>query len=132
MDLLGAQRARAYLAAVERRDTEAILGFFDDDVVLHVAGDHPWAGSYEGPAGILRWFQALLERTEGSLTVEEDRVLASDTHAAVFARVRGRRGDLSFDVMLLQSLRTGESGRWDKYFAMVDDQAAVDAFMVAP
>lgn len=132
MEHAGTTRARDYLATYAAGDTAALRDFFADDVVWHVGGKHALSGDYRGREALFDYFDKVRELTGGTLTVEEEHVLASDQHTAMFTRVRGAREGRQLDVSMAQTFRTGPDGRWTEYFAMADDQAAVDAFWGAP
>ena len=128
MEHAGTLRARDYLASFAQGDTEAMKEFFADDVVWHVGGRHRLSGDYRGREALFAYFDEVRELTAGSLTVEEEHVLSSDQHTAMFTRVRGSLDGRSLDVSMAQTFKVGPDGRWTEYFAMADDQKAVDAF----
>jgi hypothetical protein len=45
--------------------------------------------------------------------------------------VRGRRGDRSLDIEMAEVVEVGPDGRWTEFYAMPDDQSAVDEFWSA-
>ena len=121
-------RARESLDLLATGDFEALRNFYTDDVVWHVAGNHPLSGDYHGKDDLIRYFERVRSLTDGGLTIEPESILASDQHVAMFTRVRAQRVGRSMDVVLAQVLRLAADGRWSEYWALADDQAAVDQF----
>ena len=66
--------------------------------------------------------------TGGTLVVEPEEILASDKHTVMFTRTTAEREGRRLDVALAQIFAVGEGGRWSEYWALADDQEAVDAF----
>ena len=83
-------RRREYLEAFNRGDLAAARDFFDDDVVWHVAGNHPLSGDYRGKDALFAYFDAV--NAQASLTLEATGILADDRYIATFLRVTGTRG----------------------------------------
>ena len=124
----GVARARQYFEAFNKGDAEALSDFFAEDVVWRVGGNHQFSGEYRGRKELFDYFDRVRQETAGSMSLEPESILASDDHTAVFARVRAQRGDKSMDVLLAQILENGPDGRWNEYWALADDQDAVNAF----
>lgn len=124
----GAERARQSLELVTQGDFERLRDFYSDDVVWHVAGDHPLSGDYRGKEELFEYFARVNSLTGGSLAVEPESILATDKHVTMFTRVKARRDDKSLDVVLAQVFHVGPDGRWNEYWALADDQEAVNAF----
>lgn len=102
--------------------------FFADDIVWHVGGNHRLSGDYRGKDELFEYFATVRELTEGTLRLEPRSILSSDRHTARFIRATASRQDRSFDVTLAQVFKVGEDGRWTEYWALADDQEALDAF----
>lgn len=128
MEASGTFKAREYLATYARGDQDALKEFFAEDVVWHVGGAHQLSGDYRGREALFDYFSRVRDLTGGSLRLEEDAVLTGREHTAMLTRVTGDLGGRHLDVLMAQTFRTGPDGRWTEYFAMPDDQAAVDAF----
>lgn len=62
-------------AAFNAGDVEALMSLFASDVVQHVPGDGPLAGTYKGPEAVLGYYGKLAELTGGSF-----RALPVDIH----------------------------------------------------
>jgi ketosteroid isomerase-like protein len=128
MDHPNLARARQAMEAFAAGDMEAYKQHFADDVVWHVSGHHPLSGTYRGKEALFEYFDRIGELTGGTLTVETQRILADEGHVGIFARVRAQRDGRNLDVKLAQALNVSPEGNWTEYWALSDDQEAVDAF----
>lgn len=124
----GVTRAREYLATYAARDMDSLREYFTDDVVWHVAGKHPLSGDYRGKDSLFDYFRRVDERTDGTITMEVEAILASDRHIAMFMHVHGEREGKRLDERMAEMFDVAPDGRWSAFWAMADDQAAVDAF----
>ena len=124
----GVLKARAYLDDYRKGDVDRLAEYFSDDVVWHVAGNHPLSGDYRGQGELIGYFKKVKDQTGGTISLDAESILASDRHTALFTRVRANRGEKSMNVLLAQVLKVGPDGRWNEYWALADDQATVDAF----
>ena len=123
-----AAKAREYLEAFGAGDLDRAAAHFDDDVVWRVGGFHPLAGVYRGRDAVLGYLRDASQRAGGSLALEPESILASDEHLAMFVRVRGERDGRTLDTNMAQIVKVGADGRWAEYWALSDDQNAIDAF----
>jgi ketosteroid isomerase-like protein len=128
VDHPNATQARQAMDAFAAGDLEAYKQFFDDDVVWHVSGHHPLSGTYKGKAALFEYFQKVNDMTGGTLGIDVQRILADDAHVGIFARVTAQRDGKSLDVEMAQALQVNPEGKWTEYWALSDDQEAVDAF----
>ena len=60
------QLVRRGYAAFNTGDVETLMGLFASDVVQHVPGDGPMAGTYKGPEAVLGYYGRLAEATDGT------------------------------------------------------------------
>jgi ketosteroid isomerase-like protein len=124
----GVQKAREYIDAFHNWDVDRMRDFYSDDIVWHVAGTHPLSGDYRGKDALFDYFTKVREMTGGSLRLEPESILASDRHTAFFTRITAERDGSSLDTLLAQVMRVGPDGRWTEYWAVSNDQDAVDRF----
>jgi hypothetical protein len=68
------------------------------------------------------------EHPNGALRSEPHNILADDSHGGVFTRVTADRDDRHLDVVLAQAYRINPDGKFTEYWALADDQDAVNAF----
>ena len=60
--------------------------------------------------------------------LEPSGILANDEHVALFLRVTGERNGKRLDIEMAEAMDVGADGLWTAFFAMADDQQAVDEF----
>lgn len=86
-----AETVRATYAALASDNHEALLSLLDPQVVLHVPGSHPLAGSHRGLAGFVGFLEKTRALTDGGETIEVLDVLGGERHAAAYCRVTATR-----------------------------------------
>ena len=123
-----ADRARTLLGAVSGGDIGALTKQLTDDVEWHVGGDHPLSGNYRGRDEVRAYHERVAALTGGTLRLEPTDVLASDRHLGIFVRARAQAGDRTLDARLVEAVRLADDGRWAEFWALADDQDAVDEF----
>ena len=119
---------REAISTFNRGDLGAYREYFTDDVVWHVGGSHPLSGDYRGRDAIFEYFARVQDLTSGGLQSEPQDILADDSHGGVFTRVTADRDDRHLDVVLAQAFRINPDGKFTEYWALADDQDAVNAF----
>jgi ketosteroid isomerase-like protein len=125
---LNVEWVRAGLEAFTRGDFETLKSYLHEDVVWHVGGNHPLSGDYHGREAVLEYCRKAQEWAGGTLHGEPIEILASGRHAGVFNHVTGEHEGKTLDVVLAQALKLDAKGRWIEYWALADEQDAVDAF----
>jgi uncharacterized protein len=124
----GVARARESIEAFNRGDMEALQEYYADDILWHVAGSHDLAGDYRSREALFDYFRKVREMTGGSMKLEPEAILASDTHAMVFMKVTGKRDGKSLDATLAEAFEVGPDGRFTEFWSLANDQDAVDEF----
>jgi ketosteroid isomerase-like protein len=82
--------------AQSRGDVEGFVGFYAEDVVVHIPGKSSFAGVYKGRDQFLELFGRFLERTP-EYTFEPHAYLADDEHGVILQRSHYKRGDETLD-----------------------------------
>ncbi len=121
-------RARESIELVQKGEFDKLRDYYTDDIVWHVGGNHPLSGDYQGKEELIGYFEQVRSQTGGTLTIEPESILAGDQHVGMFTRVTAQRDGRSFDALLAQVFRVAPDGRWCEYWALADDQDAVDRF----
>jgi ketosteroid isomerase-like protein len=121
-------RIRNALDIYNSGDHDAMKAFLADDIVWHVGGNHPMSGDYCGVDAVVDYFRDVRRATAGTLQVEAEEILANDRHASMFTHVTAHRDVRKLDVLLAEALTLDDHGRWSEYWALANDQEAVDAF----
>lgn len=119
---------RRALEVYNSGDDNAMRGFLADDILWHVGGNHEMSGDYIGIEAVVDYFRRVRRETAGTLQVEPAEILANDRHASIFMRVSAYRDVRWMDVLLAEALTLDPNGRWTEYWALANDQDAVDAF----
>jgi uncharacterized protein len=124
----GVARARQYLSTFQQGDFDSLEDFFTDDVLWHVGGNHGLSGDYRGKESLFGYFRKVNEITGGGIKLDPEAIMASDRHVAMFLRVTGARDGRQLDVSMAEMVKVHPDGRWSEFWAMADDQDAVDRF----
>lgn len=88
-----AQTLRAGYAAFAQGDPGPLLGMLADDIVWHVSGRSPLAGTYRGRPEVLDFFAKMAELYEGRLDLEVRDVFADDRRGVVLTLERATYAD---------------------------------------
>ena len=119
---------RRYSAALVAGDAAAALPFYAEDLVLHIPGTSPHAGTYRGQEAVLEYYTRVFRDTNGGLEVlGVDDHLASDRHTAALVRWRLHRNGQTLDIDRVVIYRIVD-GRIAEIWVRDWDQAAYDAF----
>lgn len=114
---------RRYSATLSAGQAADALPYYAADLVLHIAGRSPHAGTYRGQDAVLAYYTRLFRDTEGHFeNLGVDDVLASDTHAASLVRWRVERGGRTLDIdrVVIYRIQEGKIAEiwvrdWDQY-----------------
>ena len=121
-------RAESFVKAYQASDFDSVREFLAPDIVWHVAGNHQLSGDYRGIDAVLDYYGRAQELTGGSLRIESVEIMADDRFGGIIMRAQAKRDGQSMDVTLAEAFRVDESGRWTEFWALANDQAAVDEF----
>jgi uncharacterized protein len=121
-------RAESFIKAYQARDFDSLREFLAPDIVWRVAGNHRFSGEYRGVDAVIDYYRRSQEFTGGSLRIEPIEVMADDRFGGIIIRATAKRNGSSLDVTLAEAFRFDEKGRWTEFWALANDQAAVDAF----
>jgi ketosteroid isomerase-like protein len=114
---------RRYSAALTAGKAAETLPFFAEDLVLHIPGRSPHAGTFRGQDAVLAYYTRVFRDTDGHFEpLGVDDILASDTHAASLVRWRVERHGRTIEIDRVVIYRI-EDGRiaeiwvrdWDQY-----------------
>ncbi|MBV8512410.1 MAG: nuclear transport factor 2 family protein [Xanthobacteraceae bacterium] len=81
---------RAY-DAFGRGDIPTVLGLLDKEIRWHVPGQSPLSGDYFGHDQVLGFFQKCMDLSEGTLRIELNDIVASDTTVFVLCTLSATR-----------------------------------------
>ena len=114
---------RRYSAALTAGRAADALPFYTEDLVLHIPGRSPHAGTFHGQDAVLAYYTRLFRDTDGRFTpLGVDDILASDSHAASLVRWKVERNGRTMEIDRVVIYRI-EGGRiaeiwvrdWDQY-----------------
>ena len=113
--------------AFGRGDIPAVLTAFAPDIVWHVPGRNPLAGTYKGHQEVVGFFTRLMERSGGTFSVSIDDFLASDQHVVALVRETGQRDGKRLDSPGVHIWRL-KDGKAVEFSGVAYDQYAQDDF----
>ena len=128
---------RRYSAALTAGKASEALPFYAEDLILHIPGRSPHAGTFHGQDAVLAYCTRMYRDTEGRFQpLGIDDVLASDTHAATLVRRKVERHgrELFVDRVVIYRIVEERIAEiwvrdWDQY---AYDELFADADSVAP
>jgi uncharacterized protein len=120
---------RGVYGAYVTGDSEAVIKAFDPEIVWHVSGYEPNAGTYHGVPAVLNYLMGEDHMTDYALSVTD--MLASDERVAVVATTSGRRGDATIRNDFVQLIQIRD-GRIVEVWNYNWDQRAIADFMAVP
>lgn len=108
-------------------DFNAFMGFYTDDVVVHIPGKSSLAGDYKGKEQFAQVFGRFSELAP-EYTFEPHSYLADDEHGVILQKSHYKRGDRTLDTedAFVCHFRDGKISEF--WFLSVDNDA-VDAFL---
>ncbi len=80
------------------RDFAFLQSLFAEDIVWWVAGTNPLSGSYRGQAEVQRFFDTLLELTDGTLYPTITEVCVADRTAVMLTDLRATRDAVDYSL----------------------------------
>jgi ketosteroid isomerase-like protein len=87
---------RRYSAALTAGKAAEVLPYYAEDLVLHIPGRSPHAGTFHGQDAVLAYYTRVFQDTDGRFEpLGVDDILASDTHAASLVRWKVERNGRS-------------------------------------
>ena len=119
---------QAGYAAFLRGDVDAFPQFFDPDVVWHIPGRSPVAGTIEGRDNVIAALTNVLAMiADGTVRLELHDVLASDDHVVGLISEHAERDGKSFDDNFAQVIHI-KDGRVIESWNLYTDIYARDEF----
>jgi ketosteroid isomerase-like protein len=114
---------RRYSETLTAGKAADVLPFFADDLVLHIPGRSPHAGTFHGQDAVLSYYTRVFRDTDGRFQpLGVDDILASDTHAASLVRWQVERNgrELLIDRVVIYRIENDKIAEiwvrdWDQY-----------------
>jgi ketosteroid isomerase-like protein len=80
---------RRYVSAMRSGDRQSGYGFYAEDIVFHIPGRSPFAGTHHGREAAVRYIEAAVARSyRGEVEVELIDMLAGEERVALIVRER--------------------------------------------
>lgn len=114
-----------YASFDERPFEQTVLPFLHADVVWHVAGSNPLAGTYRGAAAVLANMRAYAAASSGSLRLDTMTVLADDTHVIAVHAASASVGGFAYTAHEVDVFHVSD-GLITEMFSFSEDQDATD------
>jgi ketosteroid isomerase-like protein len=73
-------------------DMETLTGLFAEDAVWHASGHTELSGTKQGRDAIFGYFAELFSRSDGTVKVTVDDVIAGENHTVVLDHIHAERG----------------------------------------
>lgn len=119
---------KEYHDAWERGDQEAGMAFYADDVVVHMSGNGPLAGTYHGRESFSRdWIGRVADYTDTWDVEGNDVLIAGEDGVLLLVRETWSRGDRRVTTQRLGSYKFSGRQIVECYFSDMN-QAEVEAF----
>lgn len=110
-----------------RGDAEAFMGFYTDDVIVHISGKSSFAGVHTGKDQFAELFGRFMERAP-EYTFESHAYFADDEHGVILQRSHYKRGDEVVDSNDTFVCHFRE-GKISEFWLLSGESEAVDAFL---
>lgn len=120
------ERIEQGAAAFAKGDLPGALDAFSENIVWKVSGKSPLAGTYEGRDGLGRFFGATFDKTQGTITLELEKVLTNGDHSVHFIRLTATRDGQPYGITVANFGEHDPDGRTRRLWFLPDDQAALD------
>lgn len=109
-------------------DMQTLSELIDGDVVWHIPGSSRLAGEIQGRDALWQWFDRLREITDGTFTLEDHDVLATDDHV-VALNVMSAVMDGAHTSVNMANVMHFRNGRQQERWFHPSDYAAWDALL---
>ena len=119
---------RAY-DAFGRGDIPTVLSILDNKIRWHVPGQNPLSGDYIGHEQVLGFFQKSMELSGGTLRIELNDIVASDTTVFVLCTVSATRSGQHGEFLEVHVWRIVD-GRAIEFREFQGDEATENDFWV--
>jgi uncharacterized protein len=113
--------------AFVRGDIEAVANFLDPDVLWHVEGTSPLAGTYKGHDELRAFFFRVVEMTGGTVTIAARDIIANDDNVIVLTTMKAKRDDKELDDDGVAVFRIRD-GKAVEVWNFAEHQGALDSF----
>jgi uncharacterized protein len=114
--------------AFSQGDVERLTSHMSPHVVWHESGRHPLAGQHVGVEGVLGFFGAIMERTQGTFRADLVHLAVDGEIVYAYHRSRGERDGRAYDIPDILRC-TVQDGLVTDVRLFCHDQGAEDALL---
>ncbi len=118
---------RSYLDHVTAGEFEAAMGYWADDIVIHVSGNNPTSGTYTGKEAAVGWAAAAVGAVD-SIQFDEHDLLVGDEHAVLLSTTHSERNGKHLTSNGVVVYHT-DGDKVTEVWIINEDQGAVDEFL---
>ena len=125
--MVSMEMMRSYLDQFTAGEFEAAMGYWADDIVIHVSGNNPISGTYTGKEAAVRYAAAVVGAVD-SYKIDEHDLLVGDEHAVLLSTTHSERNGKHLTSNGVVVYHT-EGDKVTEVWIINVDQRAVDEFM---
>ena len=118
---------RSYLDHITAGEFEAAMGYWADDIVIHVSGNNPTSGTYTGKEAAAGWAAQAVGAVD-SIQIDEHDLLVGDEHAVVLSTTHSERNGKHLTSNGVVVYHT-KADKITEFWIINEDQRAVDEFL---
>jgi len=117
---------KRYCLSWRQSDYVTMVATWDDDLVAHIPGRHPFSGTYRGKKAVLD-LSVAIQKAASRYPIDIHEWLVSDEHAAVLCRERAVKGGETLEVDRIYAFHLA-GGKITEIWVCERDQQEVDRF----
>jgi len=121
------EAARKGYEAFATGDMETVLSVWADDIVWHVGGNGPLAGTYKGKEEVLAMMGRLMQETDGTFKNEVHDILTNGTHGVALVTASASRNGKTAEGRVVHVWHDDGEARMKEFWAIGENQADFDA-----
>ncbi len=125
--MVSMEMMRIYLDHITASEFEAAMGYWADDIVVHVSGNNPTSGTYTGKEAAAGWAAQAVGAAD-SVQIDEHDLLVGDEHAVVLSTSHSERNGKHLTSNGVVVYHTG-GDKITELWIINEDQRAVDEFL---
>ena len=125
--MVSMEMMRSYLDAITSGEFEAAMGYWADDIVIHVSGDNVTSGTYSGKEAAVGYAAAAVGAVD-SIQIDEHDLLVGEEHAVLLNTTHSERNGKHMTANGVVVYHT-EGDKITEVWIMNEDQTAVDKFL---
>jgi ketosteroid isomerase-like protein len=122
------ERIESAYEAFGRSDIQALFELWTDDIVWHLAGDHPLAGDHSGKEQVAAFLAGLAQQTDGTFAAELRHAIADDDHGYSLHRATATKDGQEIEAWEILGYRFAD-GRFAEIWTYDYDQRVAEKLL---